>query len=221
MKHVLMAALAAGAAVIATPAWAAAQATVNGTTLTNGQSTTINFGGPAGTTASASLFLTLTGENTTNGTFDFSYNFNNTNPSVSNLVNFGFDTSPTLLGVAATGLNPQMTFFLNPNGVLNVNACAGPAGNNHCPDASGQADNFQGTFELTFAGGTSSINLTDFVDRYASLSQLNNTSGEGFPTNNTPLPEPATWAMMLLGFGGIGFAARRRRQRNPALMQIA
>jgi hypothetical protein len=38
----------------------------------------------------------------------------------------------------------------------------------------------------------------------------------------TPLnvPEPGTWAMMLLGFGGIGMAMRRRR-RGQALMQLA
>jgi len=37
-----------------------------------------------------------------------------------------------------------------------------------------------------------------------------------------PIPEPATWAMMLLGFGGIGFALRRGRRRSkPTLMQIA
>lgn len=34
-----------------------------------------------------------------------------------------------------------------------------------------------------------------------------------------PLPEPSTWAMMLLGFGGIGLAMRRRRRR--LLEQIA
>lgn len=33
------------------------------------------------------------------------------------------------------------------------------------------------------------------------------------------VPEPATWAMMLLGFGGIGFAMRRRRQ--PTLARVA
>jgi hypothetical protein len=41
--------------------------------------------------------------------------------------------------------------------------------------------------------------------------------------NGSPAPEPATWAMMLLGFGGIGMAMRRNRSRRSrtALMQIA
>lgn len=33
------------------------------------------------------------------------------------------------------------------------------------------------------------------------------------------VPEPATWAMMLLGFGAVGYSMRRRRK--PALAQIA
>lgn len=35
-----------------------------------------------------------------------------------------------------------------------------------------------------------------------------------------PVPEPATWALMLLGFGGIGMAVRRTR-RSAELMQVA
>jgi hypothetical protein len=35
------------------------------------------------------------------------------------------------------------------------------------------------------------------------------------------VPEPATWAMMLLGFSGIGMALRRSRRRSGALMQVA
>jgi hypothetical protein len=34
--------------------------------------------------------------------------------------------------------------------------------------------------------------------------------------NVGPVPEPSTWAMMLLGFTGIGFAYRRRRSRLAA-----
>ena len=35
-----------------------------------------------------------------------------------------------------------------------------------------------------------------------------------------PVPEPATWAMMLMGFGAAGYVMRRRRQRD-GLSQIA
>jgi hypothetical protein len=35
------------------------------------------------------------------------------------------------------------------------------------------------------------------------------------------VPEPGTWALMLLGFGGIGMAMRRRRKERGALMQVA
>ena len=31
------------------------------------------------------------------------------------------------------------------------------------------------------------------------------------------VPEPSTWAMMLLGLGAVGFAMRRRKKANPAL----
>ena len=37
--------------------------------------------------------------------------------------------------------------------------------------------------------------------------------------NVAAVPEPATWAMMLLGFGAMGVAIRRRRQ--PVLAQVA
>lgn len=36
-----------------------------------------------------------------------------------------------------------------------------------------------------------------------------------------PVPEPATWAMMLLGFAGIGAAVRRKRHDRGTLMQVA
>ena len=35
------------------------------------------------------------------------------------------------------------------------------------------------------------------------------------------VPEPATWGMMLMGFGAAGFALRRSRRRRADLLQIA
>ena len=32
-----------------------------------------------------------------------------------------------------------------------------------------------------------------------------------------PVPEPSTWAMMILGFFGLGFMAYRRKQNGSAL----
>lgn len=220
MRRVLKIGLAATALATATPVFAQ-QATVDGSTVATltvgGPGTTISFGGPAGTTASADLFLQLTSASTATGDYTFSYTFTNTNSSVSNLVNFGFDTSPTLGGISGTG----MKFYLNPNGTLNVNACAGPLVANNCDAANGQGDLFSGSFTLDFANNTSSITLNDFIDRYASLSELNNQSGEGTPTTTRAVPEPGTWALMLLGFAGVGMAMRRSRKSNPALMQVA
>jgi hypothetical protein len=36
-------------------------------------------------------------------------------------------------------------------------------------------------------------------------------------TVSSPVPEPSTWAMMILGFFGVGFMAHRRKSK-PALM---
>jgi hypothetical protein len=43
-----------------------------------------------------------------------------------------------------------------------------------------------------------------------------------FNPAGTSVPEPATWGLMLLGFGGIGMALRRSRRRGKQnLMQVA
>jgi hypothetical protein len=35
------------------------------------------------------------------------------------------------------------------------------------------------------------------------------------------IPEPGTWAMMLMGFGAVGFAMRRRKPVSEALLPVA
>jgi len=214
MRRVLKLALATAAIGITTSPAFAQTANVNGVSLASGQNTTVHFGGPAGTTASSDLYLALTGAS--GGNYTFSYTFTNTNVLVSNLTGFGFTADPTLLSI--TGVTGGLGFVLNPinfPGGYDVDACF-YSGNN-CDAANGQGDLFSGSFTLGFGSGVNAITLDGFVARYASLTQLNNQSGEGTPVRG--VPEPATWAMMLLGFGGIGMTMRRRRKE--VLAQIA
>jgi hypothetical protein len=37
--------------------------------------------------------------------------------------------------------------------------------------------------------------------------------------NISAVPEPSTWAMMILGFAGVGYLAYRRRNHAAALRQ--
>ncbi len=45
--------------------------------------------------------------------------------------------------------------------------------------------------------------------------------GGSITIRQAAVPEPATWGMMLLGFGAAGFAIRRSRRRRVDLLQIA
>jgi hypothetical protein len=91
----------------------------------------------------------------------------------------------------------------------------------------------QGLGVVGYEGGLfSDTFLSITIDNYGTSDQfnaLNNgspyagypTAGywtASFPTIPSSVPEPATWTMMLLGFGAIGFSARRR---NPAVAQLA
>jgi hypothetical protein len=81
----------------------------------------------------------------------------------------------------------------------------------------------EGSNLLTSTPGTQLTwsNLTAgtwYTFRYtADMATGGDISGNG--TFTPAVPEPATWALMLLGFGGIGMAMRRRRR--PALAQVA
>ena len=68
-------------------------------------------------------------------------------------------------------------------------------------------------------GGAGNIQIA--LESTLSNSASGPESWTAFNINNPPaVPEPATWAMMLVGFGGIGFAMRRRRE-SGRLAQIA
>jgi hypothetical protein len=99
------------------------------------------------------------------------------------------------------------------SGYSQAQGCGGGPG---C--ANGSADTYSSP-----AGDMSDLNsYPDYDPRtgnYFTVDHASNNSG-GIWTNISgvsPVPEPSTWAMMILGFAGVGFMAYRRKSK-PALM---
>jgi hypothetical protein len=229
-KAVIVAAL-GSAAFVATPA--AAQVIVNGTTYTSGQSLTLSFNGMSGNTTytglRSELFLKFNGWNNT-GEYLFDFRFKNSSVGhpFSEATAFGFNTDPVnpdfrvsseagpFRGVSSGSIaNSHRVEFCVTGGPN----CAG--GSSTGPDA---GETWNGSFVLGFAGNSNPgpITLSNFHTRYQSVTVGRNNNG-GSATGNlvgvtshipalvSPIPEPATWAMMLVGFGAVGAAMRRRQ----------
>jgi hypothetical protein len=76
------------------------------------------------------------------------------------------------------------------------------------PAPPGGDQNIYSPFSMTFTatGSTTAISFAGLTgNQYIGL---DNVSVEGI---TAAIPEPSTWAMMILGFGGVGFMAYRRR----------
>lgn len=78
-----------------------------------------------------------------------------------------------------------------------------------------------GTCGATESFAISNVPIISGAPNEISVSGLSRGNGSygGNATFIPAVPEPATWAMMLLGFGAIGFSMRRRRR--PMLAQLA
>lgn len=184
--------------------------------VSTGDSAFITFNGSeAGT--SANLLLTLTGESSLNNTFTFSYTFNNTSNAVLNptvrIPSFGFNDSTNLSGTGnATGIFDTVSSNANfPNGLGNRKFCVNTGnclgGNEGVTVAMSPVT---GSFTLDYAGsGLTQITLNNFAVRYISTGANGAGSGTGVGVESA-VPEPTTWALLILGFGAVGGAMRRR-----------
>lgn len=78
-----------------------------------------------------------------------------------------------------------------------------------------------GSCGITETFAINNVPITAFAPNEISVSGLSRGNGSygGNATFTPAVPEPATWAMMLLGFGAIGFSMRSRRR--PMLAQLA
>ena len=108
-----------------------------------------------------------------------------------------------LIGTSTTGETITSASLLGPGLAVSPTFTAFAIGNNHGLAASNIGLLAGSTYTLSFNGaGNNAAAVTGNI----SLSLA-------------PVPEPATWAMMIIGFAGIGMTLRRRRRTQ--LPQLA
>jgi hypothetical protein len=74
-----------------------------------------------------------------------------------------------------------------------------------------------GTFVIDFYIDHSHAYLADSAGAFSVLLPDGTKTGLDFNFGVGGVPEPSTWAMMILGFAGVGFMAYRRKS-EPALI---
>ena len=131
-----------------------------------------------------------------------------------------FAFSDPTVGTVLSGASTGFTFML---GGLNSSGCDG-SGGFFCFANSGytlpSSSSVSIDFNVTSNMAGSWTNWTpDFKIDW--VGSKNNYDLVSLPIPVNGVPEPATWALMMLGFGGIGVALRRSRRRSGALMQVA
>ncbi|MFD1788149.1 cistern family PEP-CTERM protein [Sphingomonas floccifaciens] len=212
------AAISALALLASTPV-AQAASIVSGNTVsldrTNALTWTTSFAGTDG--AAAVLTFNYTGANAAGTAWNFTYSVDNTSVSPSlaaRLGVFGFDTSGTPASVVV-GANNSFGASAggNFNGLGNRDVCFFTGSNCNGSGNSGVTVSdmpVSGAFTLNYATGQTNLTVDNFAARWQAAGANNNLSLSATGTITSAVPEPATWAMMMLGFGVVGYGMRRR-----------
>jgi len=136
--------------------------------------------------------------------------------------NFDYSVNPNIGGhVDLTGLSQSLTITNLGNGALYSfdpslfdNATNGGA-------PGGYQNSEKISFNFLNAGAISPNDNLMFNpnqnDTFKIVLDVGTTSVAEFVQIGSGVPEPSTWAMMILGFFGVGFMAYRRKQDGPAL----
>jgi hypothetical protein len=162
---------------------------------------------------------------------DLNYYFHISGPASNSLSVNILATGSLFSGSGST----QSTDFLSVNGTTIVNATSIGGANNGAfttsTTLSGLSYNYDYFIDMNVTAfvhpsGTATGTAASFLDPYLSLDPslvalgYSIATSDGIGNNltiNAAVPETSTWAMMLLGFAGVGFLAYRRKSK-PALM---
>ena len=238
LKNTFVLGAVAAAALVAAPANAAVTITGTGagTTLTtsgaSGGSAALDFNGfggsPVTVIAGLTAKLTLSFASIVGNTFNFGYTLENTSSTpitASRISSFGFNVDPNISSASSTGTFDFATVDnsgINIPNVGNVEVCFKDVNTGTCTGNGGGLDFGQsatGTLALAFSSPQTAISLSNFYVRYLSLEGagvIQSASGQV----TSPVPEPAAWMLMILGFAGIGFAMRRQRYTHTARVRF-
>lgn len=202
----------------------------------------IDRSGHSGLTASMNLTLDNITFNGSRYMADFSYDLSNTSGGLItgsrisifgfNVASNGFSQGFSLGANDLNGLFPDNARGNFPGaGNINADICF-KRGSQNCAGGGGTGlvlgESTSGTFTLAFnSQSLDAVAFDDFLVRYQSIygrtegkksKKLQGASGIGWgtaidnPVETPVVPEPATWAMMITGFGMMGAAIRRRRR---------
>jgi hypothetical protein len=142
----------------------------------------------------------------------FSYTFT-TGSAGSGTFSIAQDTATSAITLTAFNYTLGATSFNTTNASLQPSGANFVIGGNvNGPDIVSSlsgVDDFSFEF-IPFLGGAGTF--TYYIG--GGIQPVQTTNVLYLPVTTAPVPEPATWAMMLLGFGAIGFALRRQQNRE-------
>lgn len=174
----------------------------------------------AALTASSASYAAVTIEATSTtptliGTFDAgTYTFTTTGiVSLAGPIGSGFDMDAN--GVPVTPVTSPGYLYFNPGGSDTADGSygnAGPGFNLGALVGTFAADGASGYFLL---GTTSTLTFNTTTSLYGLVNEtyaINDAGAFSVSAAAAAVPEPSTWAMMILGFGVVGGALRRRQQ---------
>lgn len=209
----VVAGVASGAQAAVVLSWSAADIGMAQTADFNGRDPAVI----AGLTSQVTYTLSSIGNAGKTWTFSYSVQNNSSSPvDTSRVSGFGFNTGPNVTSASATGvythrsLNGNVPILGNREVCITGNNCAGGGSAGVTKGNTGI-----GTFSLTFATAPTLLKLSDLYVRYQSINTNRIQGGSAVGEASTPtagVPEPATWAMMIAGFGLVGASLRRRRR---------